>query len=113
MLTEPDADFDSYLYSPTPVPALPSAMGTPTSVSTATMLHSNHTSTDNTVTSNSTTADGHSETLINATTDDAVSNQTMQTSNVIKGLIYFLSQESSQPLWNYEDITAKGIYDGC
>lgn len=32
---------------------------------------------------------------------------TMQTTQVIKDLIGFLSQESSQPLWNYEDITAK------
>ncbi|XP_049542885.1 protein furry isoform X2 [Anopheles darlingi] len=34
---------------------------------------------------------------------------TMPTSHVIKSLIKFLSQESSQqhPLWNYEDITAK------
>lgn len=31
----------------------------------------------------------------------------MQTSQVIKDLIHFLSQESTQPLWNYEDITAK------
>lgn len=32
----------------------------------------------------------------------------MLTPQVIKGLISFLSQESTQPLWNYEDITAKG-----
>lgn len=32
---------------------------------------------------------------------------TMQTTQVIKDLISFLSQDSSQPLWNYEDITAK------
>lgn len=28
---------------------------------------------------------------------------------IIKGLIEFLSKENIQPLWNYEDITAKGI----
>lgn len=33
---------------------------------------------------------------------------TMQISHVIKSLIQFLSQEMTQPLWNYEDITAKG-----
>ncbi|XP_055383655.1 protein furry isoform X2 [Condylostylus longicornis] len=32
---------------------------------------------------------------------------TMPISHVIKGLIKFLSQDNSQPLWNYEDITAK------
>lgn len=31
----------------------------------------------------------------------------MPTAHVIKSLIRFLSQESSQPLWNYEDINAK------
>lgn len=35
---------------------------------------------------------------------------TIVTSYIIKGLISFLSQESSQPLWNYEDITAKGTF---
>lgn len=32
----------------------------------------------------------------------------MSISCVIKGLIEFLSNENVQPLWNYEDITAKG-----
>lgn len=32
---------------------------------------------------------------------------TMTISHVIKSLIMFLTQENSQPLWNYEDITAK------
>lgn len=32
---------------------------------------------------------------------------TMPTAHVIKSLIRFLSQETGQPLWNYEDITAK------
>ena len=32
---------------------------------------------------------------------------TMPISHVIKSLIKFLTQENSQPLWNYEDITAK------
>ncbi|XP_058457794.1 protein furry isoform X3 [Malaya genurostris] len=31
----------------------------------------------------------------------------MPTAHVIKSLIRFLSQDSAQPLWNYEDITAK------
>lgn len=33
---------------------------------------------------------------------------TMPISVIIKGLIEFLSKENVQPLWNYEDITAKG-----
>lgn len=32
----------------------------------------------------------------------------MPISHVIKSLIRFLSLDSSQPLWNYEDITARG-----
>lgn len=32
---------------------------------------------------------------------------TMTISHVIKSLIMYLTQENSQPLWNYEDITAK------
>lgn len=52
--------------------------------------------------------DSQIETPVNAT-DDTATQQTMQTANVIKGLIYFLSQGSTQPLWNYEDITAKGM----
>lgn len=32
---------------------------------------------------------------------------TVHTTQVMKDLINFLSQETSQPLWNYEDITAK------
>jgi hypothetical protein len=31
----------------------------------------------------------------------------MQISHVIKSLVTFLTQENTQPLWNYEDITAK------
>lgn len=34
----------------------------------------------------------------------------MPVSHIIKGLVEFLSSESVSPLWNYEDITAKGIY---
>ena len=32
----------------------------------------------------------------------------MPIAHVIKSLIGFLSQDNCQPLWNYEDITAKG-----
>lgn len=42
--------------------------------------------------------------------DEPVVGQAMLTPQVIKGLISFLSHESTQPLWNYEDITAKGEY---
>lgn len=33
---------------------------------------------------------------------------TMLISHVIKSLLKFLAQDTCQPLWNYEDITAKG-----
>lgn len=118
---EPDADFDSYLFGPTPVPALQSFIGTPTS-STTTILQGGNinpgdaaTTAAATITATNTPGqsnDSQSATPINASTEDTATHQTMQTANVIKGLIYFLSQESSQPLWNYEDITAKGKCSG-
>lgn len=36
-----------------------------------------------------------------------LTNNTLHTTQVMKDLINFMSQETSQPLWNYEDITAK------
>lgn len=63
--------------------------------------------TTTTATTHSQSNDSQTETPINV--NDTTTLQTMQTTNVIKGLIYFLSQESTQPLWNYEDITAKGM----
>lgn len=102
--TEPDPEFDSYLYNTAPSVPLPvSSTGTPTSITTT--MHQ--------TVAGSTTAtnpnDSNAEHVVNNASDDTVSGQTIQTSQVIKGLICFLSQESSQPLWNYEDITAKGI----
>lgn len=44
---------------------------------------------------------------VHGTPEETSTATTMQTPQVIKDLIHFLSQESSQPLWNYEDITAK------
>lgn len=46
-------------------------------------------------------------TNVHGTLEEPSTGTTMQTPQVIKDLITFMSQESSQPLWNYEDITAK------
>lgn len=75
--------------------------GTPTSVAT-TILQPNADANLSTV--------SQGETVVAEVTpnDEPVAGQVMLTPQVIKGLISFLSQESTQPLWNYEDITAKG-----
>lgn len=36
---------------------------------------------------------------------------TIAIAHVIKSILKFLAQYTSQPLWNYEDITAKGIHN--
>lgn len=46
-------------------------------------------------------------TNLQSTSEETATSSTMEISQVIKDLINFLSQESCQPLWNYEDITAK------
>lgn len=40
--------------------------------------------------------------------NDTLSGPMMPVSVIIKGLIEFISRENIQPLWSYEDITAKG-----
>lgn len=102
--TEPDPEFDNYLYSPIPSAALPSSTaGTPTSVAT-TILQPNADANLSTVNQ----AAGETVVAEMTPNDERVAGQVMLTPQVIKGLISFLSQESTQPLWNYEDITAKG-----
>lgn len=84
---EPDAEFDSYLYGPAPV-----APGIAAAIS-------------------SMVPEIQEVPLI--VTDENTAPQpgpTMPTTHVIKSLIKYLSQESPQPLWNYEDITAKGCW---
>lgn len=55
-----------------------------------------------------TKTDSNAETTnVHTTPEETTNNTTIQTTQVMKDLIAFMSQESSQPLWNYEDITAK------
>lgn len=82
--TEPDQEFDSYLIGP-------SVLIPPISVSAT-----GHTFEP--------TAIPKIVTVENAPPQPG---PTMPISHVIKSLIKFLSQETPQPLWNYEDITAK------
>lgn len=104
MRTEPDPEFDNYLYSPMPSAALPSSTaGTPTSIATTIIQTNVDANTSNGI--QSTVDAAATDLMVN---DELVAGQTMLTTQVIKGLISFLSQESTQPLWNYEDITAKG-----
>ncbi|XP_037907815.1 protein furry isoform X6 [Hermetia illucens] len=88
--TEPNPEFDSYLYGHTsPATA---------SIQTSTGI----------VPLNPNTSE-NSEVPLIVTEENAPPQPgpTMQISHVIKSLIQFLSQEMTQPLWNYEDITAK------
>lgn len=102
--TEPDPEFDNYLYSPVPSVALPSSTaGTPTSVTTTILQTGAESNLSTTIQSA-----GNTTIVETAPNEEPSVGQTMLTPHVIKGLISFLSQESTQPLWNYEDITAKG-----
>lgn len=118
-ISESDPEFDSYLYSSNPCGVIQSTSNivTPTSAIT-TILQTTNTNSNTIPTTTTTiaTATATTITYTGETTNDAPANNsadessngaTMHTSQVIKGLIHFLSQESSQPLWNYEDITAK------
>jgi hypothetical protein len=76
--TEPDEEFDSYLYA-SPNPIMITNNGEPATVPT----------------------------IITEENAAPQPGPAMPTAHIIKSLIRFLSQNHSQPLWNYEDITAK------
>lgn len=100
--TEPDQEYDSYLYGPALLPIL---------------LNCGQLSNVTTVENVNAEDEEEAENVENLTEIPAVTEiennsphpeLTMQISHVIKSLIMFLAQEkNSQPLWNYEDITAK------
>lgn len=96
-IIEPDKEFDSYLYAVrTPITLAPT-----TSASTGSVNVNPVTGEVNVISE-----------VPRIVTDPNAPPQPdpkMAIEHVIKSLIAFLSQESSQPLWNYEDITAKGI----
>lgn len=121
--SEPDAEFDSYLYSPPPnVPSLVTTGSSAVNVTTTPQNASNNANTTNTNNTSSSITENTSESPQNnhannnannngSPAHDSSNTSTMLTACIIKGLINFLSQETSQPLWNYEDITAKGKLD--
>lgn len=109
--TEPDQEFDSYLYGPALLPILM------TSANCGGGQLSNVTTVENV---NAEDAEEEAENVENLTEIPSIVTATtevensspqpgpmMQISHVIRSLVMFLAQENSQPLWNYEDITAK------
>lgn len=152
--TEPDDEFDCYLYDQAPLsksatvvgannnamggnpPATVVAMATSAAPPSASMSASaehqqymaksndSNTSADTTMAASSSASTADTKTNAFATTsttsrcevsltitDDhntmPLPGPAMPIAQVVKSLIQFLSQESAQPLWNYEDITAK------
>ncbi|XP_047109734.1 protein furry [Schistocerca piceifrons] len=102
IFTEPNAEFDSYLHSPIPT-NLPGTAATPAaSVST----HGGESS------GNAALTQGTTPPVI-VTPEDATAwtgpqpGPNMPIQDVIKSLIEFIASRHNQPLWNYEDITAK------
>lgn len=98
--TEFDQEFDSYMFGPA---AMSTLSGLPNIVGSANAINES---------GKSSLEDENVEnveipTIITEDSPTPQPGQTMTISHVIKSLIMFLTQESSQPLWNYEDITAK------
>ncbi|XP_055625091.1 protein furry isoform X2 [Toxorhynchites rutilus septentrionalis] len=83
--TEPDQEFDSYLFG----------------------LNSNFLQSNLSPASNQPNEETPVPTIIAEENAPPQPGPTMPTAHVIKSLVKFLSQDSAQPLWNYEDITAK------
>lgn len=95
---EPDQEFDSYLYDlPPTIPLIGGVASSAPSAAAAS--------------NSSTNIVENTEVPLIVTEENAtpLPGPTMPIAHVIKSLIRFLSQESAQPLWNYEDITAKGV----
>lgn len=83
--TEPDQEFDSYLFG----------------------LNSNVPQCTLSPASNQPNEEIPVPTIVTEENAPPQPGPTMPTAHVIKSLIKFLSHDSAQPLWNYEDITAK------
>lgn len=98
--TEFDLEFDSYMFGPA---AMSTLSGLPNIAGSANAINES---------GKSSLEDENVEnveipTIITEDSSTPQPGQTMTISHVIKSLIMFLTQENSQPLWNYEDITAK------
>lgn len=93
--TEYDQEFDSYMYGPAVLPSLQGLANISGSTNDSTKSSLEDENVENV------------EIPTIVTEESLPPQQSMTISDVIKSLIMFLSQENPQPLWNYEDITAK------
>jgi Cell morphogenesis central region len=93
--TEFDQEFDSYMFGPTVLSALQGQQNVSGSTNDSTKSSLEDENVENV----------EIPTII--TEENCQPGHAMTISHVIKSLIMFLTQENSQPLWNYEDITAK------
>jgi hypothetical protein len=93
--TEYDQEFDSYMFGPAILPTLQG-------------LHNTSGGTNDSTKSSLEDENVENVEIPTIVTEESLPpQQSMTISDVIKSLIMFLSQENPQPLWNYEDITAK------
>lgn len=105
---EPDSDYDAYLYNTNLNAVAHSTSNSVTPTSTVTTIVQPTANANAPPTIGITTTDSNTESAnVQTTPEETAINTTMHSTQVIKDLIVFMSQESSQPLWNYEDITAK------
>lgn len=106
--TEPNEEFDAYLFGPPVVPATTSFTQTicPSPISGSTTVEEDESGVAPSRTEPQ-TVKTQIPSIITEENSPPQPGPTMATAHVIKSLIRFLAQNSSQPLWNYEDITAK------
>lgn len=108
--TEPDQEFDSYLYGPALLPILLSGAnfgGGQLSNVTTTVENANAEDAEEAENVENLTEIPAIVTAAEVENSSPQPGPMMQISHVIRSLVMFLAQENSQPLWNYEDITAK------
>lgn len=100
--TEPDQEFDSYLFGPALLPIL---LGQSLNLTTV----ENENAEDNEEEAENVENITEIPAIVTVTENESLSSpgSSIQISHVIKSLVMYLAQENSQPLWNYEDITAK------
>lgn len=95
--TEFDQEFDSYMFGPV-IAALPQNLnGTGGTINESAKSSLEDENVENV----------EIPTIVTEDNSPPQPGPAMTISHVIKSLIMFLTQENSQPLWNYEDITAK------
>lgn len=95
--TEYDQEFDSYMYGPATMPGAANIASKPGATSESAKSSLEDENVENV----------EIPTIVTDENSQPQPGTTVTISHVIKSLILFLCQETSQPLWNYEDITAK------